>query len=172
MAQIEPLIKKILHWEGGLSNHPLDHGGLTKQGITLRTWQRVGYDKDDDYDIDDEDLMLITRHDMAWLLKTHYWNRWRATYISSQSVAEILVDWLWCSGKPAITIPQRILRVKPDGVVGPVTLSAVNNANSEQLHSSIKKARIRFIHRIIKRDPSQQCFKTGWLNRINSFTYS
>ena len=171
MANIAPLINKILHWEGGLSNHPLDHGGLTNKGITLRTWQRIGYDKDDDYDIDDEDLMLITRHDMAWLLKTHYWNRWRATYISSQSVAEILVDWLWCSGKPAITIPQRILRVKPDGVVGPVTLSAVNNANSEQLHSSIKKARIRFIHRIIKRDPSQQCFKKGWLNRIKSFNY-
>ncbi len=75
MANLEPLLTKILNWEGGLSNHPFDHGGLTKHGITLRTWQRVGYDKDDDYDIDDDDLMRITRNDVAWLLQTHYWNR-------------------------------------------------------------------------------------------------
>jgi len=94
MASRTPLIEKILAWEGGLSNHALDHGGLTKHGITLRTWQRVGYDKDDDYDIDDHDLMLITRNDVAWLLQTHYWNRWRGDEIENQSVAEILVDWL------------------------------------------------------------------------------
>ena len=172
MANIAPLINKILHWEGGLSNHPLDHGGLTNQGITLRTWQRIGYDKDDDYDIDDEDLMLITRHDMAWLLETHYWNRWCAGEIESQPMAEILVDWLWCSGKWGIIIPQRILNVNPDGIVGPITLSTLNKTDPEQLHATVKKARIRYIHRLIKRDPSQQCFEKGWINRINSFTYS
>ena len=171
MANLEPLINKILHWEGHLSNHPLDHGGLTNRGITLRTWQRIGYDKDDDYDIDEDDLMLISRHDVAWLLETHYWNRWRATEIGSQPIAEILVDWLWCSGRPAITIPQRVLKVIPDGQVGPITLSALNNTHPEQLHAAIKKARIRFIHRLIKRDPSQHCFRKGWLNRINSFTF-
>ena len=171
MANLAPLINKILHWEGGLSNHPLDHGGLTNKGITLRTWQRVGYDKDDDYDIDDEDLMLITRYDMAWLLETHYWNRWRAGEIESQPLAEILVYWLWCSGKWGIIIPQRILNVNPDGIVGPITLSALNNTDPEQLHAAVKKARIRYIHRLIKRDPSQQCFEKGWLNRIKSFNY-
>jgi len=171
MANPEPLLKKILAWEGGLSNHTLDHGGLTNKGITLRTWQRLGYDKDDDNDIDDQDLMLISSIDLAWLLKTHYWNRWRGDEIGSQSVAEILVDWLWCSGKPAITIPQRVLNVKPDGIVGPITLAAVNSANPEKLHDRIKNERIGFIHRILEIDPTQQCFSKGWLRRIESFTF-
>ena len=171
MANIQPLLTKILKWEGGLSNHALDHGGLTNKGITLRTWQRIGYDKDDDHDIDDHDLMLISKNDVAWLLKTHYWNRWRADEIVSQPIAELLVDWLWCSGKPAITIPQRTLKVKPDGIVGPVTLAALNAASPEKLHSRIKNERIGYIHRILERNPTQQCFRNGWLNRINSFNY-
>jgi len=171
MANLEPLLKKILLWEGGLSNHALDHGGLANKGITLRTWQRVGYDKDDDYDIDDEDLVLISKNDVSWLLKTHYWNRWRGDEIRSQPLAEILVDWLWCSGKPAITIPQRVLNVKPDGIVGPVTLAALNAAKPKQLHERIKQERILYIHCILQLDPTQQSFRKGWLNRINSFTY-
>ena len=64
------------------------------------------------------------------------------------------------------------LKVSDDLIYGPITLSTLNNTDPEQLHSAVKKARIRFIHRLIKRDPSQQCFEKGWLNRINSFTYS
>ena len=86
-------------------------------------------------------------------------------------MAEILVDWLWSSGRQAITIPQRILKVKPDGIVGHLTLAAVNQTDPKKLHAAIKKEQIRFIHRIIEIDPTQQCFKKGWLNRINSFTY-
>ena len=171
MAKLEPLIDKIQKWEGGFVNHPYDRGGPTNKGITLRTWQSMGYDKDGDFDIDESDLKMLTKADFVWLLRNYYWNRWRANEILNQSVAELLVDWLWCSGKPAITTPQRILRVNPDGLVGPITLTAVNRTDPKTLHAAVKHARIRFIRRIITNDPSQACFEKGWLRRIESFTY-
>jgi len=61
--------------------------------------------------------------------------------------------------------------VKPDGIVGPVTLMAVNQTDPKKLHAAIKKERISFIHRIIEIDITQKCFEKGWLNRINSFNY-
>jgi hypothetical protein len=31
-------------------------------------------------------------------LKSLYWDKWKADQIKSQSVANILVDWVWASG--------------------------------------------------------------------------
>jgi len=171
MAHITPFIPKLLKWEGGFSNHPHDRGGITHRGVTLSTWQQVGSDLDDDNDIDANDLQLLNIEELVDIIETHYWNRWRANEIHDQSVAEILVDWLWCSGKPAIRIPQRILGVKSDGIVGPVTLKALNTRSPRRFHAEIVNARIRFIDRIIERDPLQACFRKGWLNRIRDYTY-
>ena len=75
----------------------------------------MGYDKDGDSDINIDDIRLLTPHDTLAVLKTCYWDRWRADEINNQKVANILVDWLWCSGKWGILIPQRILGVPVDG---------------------------------------------------------
>ena len=171
MANIESLAKKILKWEGGFSDDPIDRGGATNMGVTIRTWRQVGYDKDGDQDIDVDDLCLLTREDATMVLKHFYWNRWCADKIQSQAIASILVDWVWCSGKWGIVIPQRILGVEEDGIVGRATLHAVNTIDSEVLHRLIVKARKRFIRRIIYRDPKQKRFEKGWLNRLNDFKF-
>ena len=171
MAKIEPLASKIFKWEGGFSDDPIDRGGATNMGVTIRTWRQVGYDKDGDQDIDIDDLCLLTREDATMVLKHFYWNRWRAGEIQSQAIANILVDWVWCSGKWGIVIPQRILGVDDDGLVGRITLQAVNSMEPEVLHSLIVKARKRFIKRIIYRDPNQKRFEKGWLNRLNDFKF-
>ena len=59
-------------------------------------------------------------------LKHFYWDRWRADEIRDQKLAEMLVDWTWCSGRWGIVIPQRLLLVADDGIVGVNTISAVN----------------------------------------------
>lgn len=46
--------------------------------------------------------------------------------LKNQSIANILVDWYWGSGKWGIVIPQRILGLTADGVVGPKTLDKIN----------------------------------------------
>ena len=90
-------------WEGGLSDHPADPGGLTKYGVSLRWVQdlarqaredclrqarscdgcsdartpRCGYaslDMDMDGDVDGDDIRACTKAQAAALFKKHFWD--------------------------------------------------------------------------------------------------
>ena len=173
MANVNDLAPLILKWEGGFVNDPKDRGGATNMGVTLNTWKRVGYDKNGDKRIDVKDLKLLSKEDVVKkVLKPYYWDKWRADEINNQSIANILVDWVYTSGKYGITKVQAMLNLKPDGVVGNKTLSAINNyPNQRQLFQRIKNERLAFIDRIVKNNPSQRRFLKGWKNRVNSFKY-
>ena len=173
MANVNDLAPLILKWEGGFVNDPKDRGGATNMGVTLNTWKRVGYDKDKDGDIDVKDLKLLSKEDVVKkVLKPYYWDKWRADEINNQSIANILVDWVYTSGKYGITKVQAMLNLKPDGVVGNNTLSAINDyPNQRQLFQRIKNERLAFIDRIVKNNPSQRRFLKGWKNRVNAFKY-
>lgn len=172
MANVYKLAPWILKWEGGFVNDPADLGGATNMGVTIGTWKSCGYDKDGDGDIDVDDLHLLTREDVVKrVLKPHYWDRWKADLITSQSVANILVDWVWASGAHGIKIPQRLLGVTVDGIVGPKTLAAVNAGNPRELFDMIKIARFDFIEDICRSRPANNKFKRGWMNRINDLRF-
>lgn len=172
MAKIDILAQFILSYEGGFVNDPLDRGGATNMGVTIGTWKRVGYDKDGDGNIDVADLRLVSRDDVInRVLKPHYWDRWKADLIRSQSIANTLVDWVWASGVNGIKIPQRILGVKQDGIVGPKTLEALNNRDPRRLFEQIQAERRAFVADIIRRNPSQKRFEKGWLRRIDAIRF-
>ena len=171
MADIKLLSPFILHWEGGYVNDPKDHGGATNMGVTLKTWQGCGYDKNHDGHIDAEDIKLLTHEDFLFVL-AKYWNTWKADELENQSVANLLVDWLYLSGAWAIKIPQRILGLKQDGIVGSETISKINSQDQGTLFSVLFLARAKFINDIVTRDPSQQKFYKGWMMRLNQLKFS
>lgn len=178
MANIDILSPFILSWEGGFVNDPHDRGGATNRGVTIATWRQVGYDKNGDGKIDVTDLKLITADDAKnRVMKPHYWDRYQADRIKSQSVANIVVDWVWASGAHGITKVQQLLGVKVDGIVGEKTLAAINAQAPRQLFDKIKAARVAFIEGIVARNPSQRRFRKGWLTRLDyikfgSLTYN
>jgi len=171
MADINKYFPKVLAFEGGFVNDPGDHGHETNMGITLSTWKSMGYDKNRDGRIDEEDIKILTKYDVRMVLKRGYWDRWQADLIQNQSLAEILVDWTWCSGKWGIIWPQRLLGIKADGMVGNFTLASLNSVPPAEFHAKVLAARVAFVHEICQRDPSQAVFIKGWLNRIQSFRF-
>ena len=172
MADVNRLSPFILKWEGGFVDHKNDKGGATNMGVTIATWRQNGYDKDGDGDIDVADLKLLTKQDVInRILKPHYWDRWKADQIISQPIANILVDWVWGSGKWGVIIPQRLLGLQADGVVGQLTIAAVNKQNPAELFARIKTARVEFLNNIVKNDPSQKVFLKGWINRLNDLKF-
>lgn len=171
MSDVNKLAPIILKWEGGFVNDPVDKGGATNKGVTIATWKQCGYDKDGDNDIDVEDLKKLTLFDATIVLKKYYWDRWRADQIENQSVANILVDWVWGSGVHGIKIPQRLLGVTVDGIVGQKTIEAINNSDQSELFKKIWLARKDFLNGIVQRNPEQKRFIKGWLNRLNDFKF-
>ena len=149
MADVRKLAPFILKWEGGFVNDPDDLGGATNMGVTIGTYEaycrKKGYSKPTV-----ERLKNLTKEGWTEILKTMYWDRWKADEIKSQSVADILVDWVWASGAHGIKIPQRLLGVTVDGIVGPKTIAAVNTHNPRELFDQIKIARFDFIEDICR----------------------
>lgn len=174
MANIELLVPIIEKWEGGYVFDPDDPGGHTIMGVTLKTWQKAGYDKTGDGKIDVDDLRLVTYEEMITvILKPYYWDVWKADHIKNQSIANLLVDWLWCSGPRTVVIVQHMLELEPDGIVGNKTLTAINTyPDLNELHKLIKAARIYYIDAICEQRPVLTKFKRGWKNRIADFVYS
>ena len=171
MAKIETLWPFILSWEGGFANVPGDRGGATKYGVTISTWKAQGYDKDGDGDIDIDDLRLITPQDAMEICRKNFWNRWKADQINDQSLANLLVDWLWGSGKYGITIPQQLLGVKADGIVGARTIAALNAQDPKTFFFKLWQRRKKYLNDICANRPTNYKFLKGWLRRLQGVQY-
>ena len=166
MANVALLAPKILKWEGNFVNNPLVKGGATNKGVTLVVFQSF-YGKNKTI----EDLKNLTNSQFQEILKTLYWNKWLADNIENQSIANILVDWLWGSGIWGIKIPQRLLGVTEDGIVGSNTITALNFQDPKIFFDKIFQARKDFLNQIVINHPEQKIFLQGWLNRLEDFKF-
>ena len=190
MANIEHFIPFLIKWEAGISkksnetneslfqrarktgwaDDPDDLGGQTMVGVTMATYEeycrRKGYPKPTT-----GRLMDLSYNDWKSILKMLYWDRWNADEIRRQSIAEIVCDFVWASWAHGIKVPQDLVGVIPDGIVGPKTLAAVNSRNPRELFDQIKIARFDFIEDICRKHPANNKFKRGWMNRINDIKF-
>lgn len=166
MANHKILEPFILKWEGGFVYDKDDLGGATNRGVTLATYRSVFGNKKTA-----NDLKRMTQAQWGIIFKKYYWDKWEADDIKDQNVANILVDWLWCSGSYGIKIPQKVLGVSIDGIVGTKTIAAINARDGRELFDTIKQERKDYIDSICQARPQNMKFKKGWLNRINSIDY-
>ncbi|MFI3293747.1 MAG: glycosyl hydrolase 108 family protein [Rikenellaceae bacterium] len=170
MAKVETLAPFIFSWEGGFVNHPNDRGGATNMGVTIATYE--AYCEKKGLGIPSVvALQNISQEEVVDILKTMYWDRAKADEIKDQSIANIIVDWVWASGTWGIKHTQRAIGVTADGIIGAVTLSKINSVEPCSLFSLLKAERESHFKRIVSNDSTQQVFLKGWLNRLNGIRY-
>lgn len=192
MAQFEKMIPFILKWETrikaeylslpisemflqakkvGYANLPNDKGGPTMCGVTLATYRQ--YRKQQGYQSTTvDDLKAISLRAWKTILKTMFWDRWRADQIECEQIAYALVDWTWVSGTWGIRKPQKLLGVKVDGIVGKNTLAAVNTyPDQKELFEKIQAARNAYHASIAKPGTKNAVFLKGWNNRVANITW-
>ena len=166
MADKNKLIPIIKKWEGGYSDNPNDRGGATNSGVTLAVYQSV-YGKSKTKN----DLKKMTNEQWDYIFTKLYWNKWKADDIKNQSIANILVDWVWMSGLGTIKKIQSLFGLTADGIVGNKTISYINSHDQEEVFNKIWNRRKSFYESLVNNNPSQKVFLKGWMNRLNTFKF-
>lgn len=166
MADKNKLIPIIKRWEGGYSDNPNDRGGATNSGVTLAVYQSV-YGKNKTKN----DLKRMTNEQWNYIFTKLYWNKWKADEIKNQSIANILVDWVWMSGYGTIKKIQSLFGLTADGIVGNKTISYINSHDQEEVFNKIWNRRKQFYESLVKNNPSQKVFLKGWMNRLNTYKF-
>ena len=143
----------LLKHEGGYVNHKDDKGGATRYGVTEAVAREVGSRGD----MRDLPLDLAKR-----IYQDRYWHAVKAEQLPAQ-VRYLVFDAAVNSGVgQAARWLQRAVGVKDDGVIGPQTLLALNQADPEALARRYLSQRLRFMSGLA----NWPAFGRGWARRI------
>ena len=133
----------VLKWEGGYSEVPGDRGGATKWGITQASYD--GWRTGKGYNC--RPVALLTADEASDIYAEKYWD---------------------AVGCDAVDFPECTVVFDTAVNMGPgVARSLLQSTDTVQDYLDARKARYLAI---IDRNPSQQKFLRGWLNRLNDLT--
>lgn len=159
----ETAVEAVLKTEGGYVDDPVDMGGATNFGITLRTLQ--------DYrgkPVTKEDVQNLTVLEAKKIYKEMYWDRLFLDQVRDPNVAYFLFDQAVNRGpRKAIETIQKVVRVTADGIMGPLTLKSINAYNPrELLVNAVKNSQLAYVD-IVLNNPQQLKFLKGWITRTH-----
>ncbi len=177
-AQRSKIIVTLMKREGGFVDHPDDRGGATNYGITERVAAEHGYRGSM------RDLPQALAEKIY--LKT-YWHAMKLDDISARApaLAIAMLDYGVHSGtKRAARQLQEVLNVlsnngrrwpaiEVDGCIGSQTLTAMDAmlklrgvSCGHTLANTLNALRLAWLVELARRDPSQQAFAQGWIDRV------
>ena len=151
------LIPEILRHEGGYVNDPADPGGETKFGISKRAYPDV-------------DIATLTEDQAIEIYRRDYWQPWM-DQIRDEILALQVFDFGINAGlSTAARALQRVVRVDIDGIVGKITLGAINaktHPGSFKFRHRRRFAEEAFLHyaAIIRDHPARYKFARSWFRR-------
>ncbi len=168
MASFEKAYNLMIFNEGGYVDHTVDgdRGGQTYAGIARKfhpDW--AGWDYIDDNDTSSPEL----KEHVVLFYKDEFWDEVRGDDIISQLIANSIFDFAVNAGvDTASKLAQQVVGERRDGVIGPITLAAINEYDSlteDNFLSNYALAKISRYVQIVGRDRSQGKFLLGWLRR-------
>ncbi|NBW09822.1 MAG: hypothetical protein EBR82_17535 [Caulobacteraceae bacterium] len=174
MADFQIAMKRVARWEGGYQAHKSDKGNYNSRGELVGTNWGVAafvYEAWIKRPPSAEDMKNMKKEEAWQIFQTNFWDNMLGNAIEDQNIGNILFDGYVNHGRTGLRIMQRVLGLKVDGVVGELTIAAINKANAKTLFLTYQQARVDFYKQIVRNKPSQQVFLEGWLRRIYSFKY-
>lgn len=152
---MEPLIES----EGTrYENHPKDPGGPTKYGVTIADVKRFI-----DPHATADTVRNLTYEQAEQVYRMHYWTPMHCDELA-WPVNFLLFDMGVNAGPSrSIKIAQHALGVDADGVLGPITLAALQAADVPSFVRDFSEGRRRF-YRSLRTFPT---FGRGWLARVD-----
>lgn len=183
METVEEIAAAIVAREGGFVNDPDDPGGATKYGVTLGTMQRLGLDLTRDGRVDVADVKVLTRAQAQDIFIEHYFRKPGLAELPvalQPSVFDMYVN----AGTNAVKILQRLVSrmgfpAKDDGLIGPLTLTAVRAAAESapaHLADAYGIARRNYYYALADQRPASRKYarsttgaKGGWITRAEQF---
>ena len=149
----------VAKWEGGLTNHPADPGGITNYGISLAFLQQVSPAATA------EDVRKLTAEDAKNLMRREFWDKPGADRFPPL-IAVAFYDLAVNAGAHRSTLlMQDALDVAADGIIGPITLQALNECNQKAVALRMLELREQWYQRLAAKKPTSRVFLRGWLNR-------
>ena len=178
MAQFDSCVAYVLKHEGGLSEHPQDPGGITSMGISLRFLREVNEDNlrraGIFSEVTEQTIRDLTQDQAEKLYFSEFWLSAPFDKIMNGMLGKYIFDMSVNMGlSQAVKITQRACcaaqknkdYLKDDGLFGPKTLQAINQA-SFMLIPALIAAREGFVRQLIAVNPKLNVFLNGWLVRI------
>ncbi|WMX17483.1 glycosyl hydrolase 108 family protein [Aureispira sp. CCB-E] len=171
---VKPGKRRYRRIKAGYQNHPQDPGNYTggKIGVgiqagtnmsiaapTLSNWRG--------HPVTAAEMQTLTEQEALQIYRQNYWNKILGTQIKSQTIADFLADMKSSGG--GVKNMQRALNdlgesLAIDGVVGPLTLGAINR----QIDKSVARLNNAFRKRQIEYYNSKQSFaKSVWLKSLD-----
>ena len=149
-------LEMILKHEGLFSNHKDDTGGATMRGVT-----QAVYEDWVDGPVTIDEMKALTVEDVSPIYKQNYWNKCKCDDLPS-GIDFCTFDMAINSGtKRGAKLLQKVVGVRQDGAIGPLTLAAVERMKPETVINKYTEERESF-YRSLSVFPT---FGKGWLRR-------
>lgn len=143
--------EKVIGHEGGYVNNPADPGGETNFGISKRSYPR-------------EDIKAMTLDRAKLIYRSDYWNR-AGCDVVPDAMKFHLFDMAVNSGvTTAIKILQRAVGQTDDGLLGPLTLQALQSSDITRLVMRFNAKRLL----LLTEQSAWPAFGKGWVKRVAS----
>ena len=146
-------IERVLSHEGGYVIHPKDPGGETNWGVTKRTAQANGYTGS---------MRAMTRAQAIEIYRKAFWQRYHADKMPDSIAFQFFDACINHGYGNAARMLQRAANVPDDGVIGAVSLAAINKLPQDDLLLRFNAERLVFYTKL----GTFTSFGKGWVRRV------
>lgn len=173
-------------WEGGLSDDPADHGGVTKYGVSLAFLADLAKNGDGLQYLSalalrplpptKTTVVHLTKTQAEALFRREFWDRLKLDSLPFSMAALLYDAAVNCGCTQSVKLAQRGYNrcvgygvpLAVDGILGPKTRKALAATVTTPVVTACLEARRTFYRQLVRNKPDQEVFLRGWLNRTDS----